>query len=86
MKTKFKIVLGEKQLELVKKIKSSPKQQLVLFDDTHEVAIVKTQENVDMHLFNTIEMMGLLSGPRKIGPDTFTYKLNTSMLQKVVNL
>ena len=86
MRTKFKITLGEKQREVVQMIKSVASQKIILFDDTSKVMIDKTFVEIDMHLFNSMEMMGMFSNPRKIGPNTFTYKLNINTLQKVVNL
>lgn len=78
----YKIILTPAQKQALKSIGTN---RVLFFDDTSKVMVDKTYATIDLLVFNSLEMIGILGFDRKIGKDTCLYKINNNYIQKVKN-
>lgn len=82
-RTPYKILLSQAQKEALALIGPN---HILFFDDTSTVKVDKTYETIDLLVFNSLEMTGILIFNRKIGKDIFLYKVNKNYLMKVIDV
>ncbi len=76
----YKITLTPAQQQAIKDIGTS---RVLFFDDTITVCIDKVNKTIDLLVFNSLEMMGVLVFKRKIGQNIYVYKISNDTLLRV---
>lgn len=76
----YKIILTEAQKKALDLIGTN---QVLLYDDPCKILVDRTYKPIDLLVFNSLDMIGILIFNRKIGPNVYLYKVNKNYLMKV---